>query len=59
MLKNKFLSPELTRLAIIIIASKVVINVILAQIVLGMCYANDRELDREVQRSVVNELPAK
>lgn len=59
MLKNKFLSPELTRLAIVIIASKVVINLILAQVVLGMCYAHDREIDREVQRSVVNELPAK
>lgn len=57
MMKNKFLSPELTRLAIVIIASKIIINLVLAQIVLGMCYANDHALNKEIERSVVQELP--
>lgn len=55
MIKNKFLSPELTRLALVIIGAKIVINIILANMVLGVCYAKDHELTRQLDRSIIEE----
>ncbi len=56
MIKNKFLSPELTRLAIVIIAAKLVIDLVLAQTILGMCYAKDNALDNAIEKTVDSEL---
>ena len=55
-MKNKFLSPELTRLALVICTVQLVAKIILAQMVVGMCYANNNALDREIERTVDSEL---
>lgn len=55
-MKNKLFSPELTRVVIVICAIQLVAKVILAYAVTGMCYANEKALNREIQRTVDSEL---
>lgn len=56
MIKNKFLSPELTRVVIIICAVQLTAKIVLANMVVGMCYVSNKALDREIQRTVDTEL---
>ncbi len=56
MMKNKFLSPELTRLAIVICVVQLAAKIMLAMMVVNMCYANNNALDKEIQRNVDSEL---
>ena len=53
MIKSNFLSPELTRLALTLVVSNAVVGAILVQVILGVCYAKNHELTREIDRSIL------